>query len=516
MSSSPHSSRQSSASLTFEDWRSSNYDLIPFLEFFSQNQRRNSSINQQFLLKKSGMHQRALESIKNFTINLKSKEDALRKEISNLFEKEPSAKELDFIYDDQRVNTKMREICFLKKKIWKYSLKILNRKLAFYVSKKDQCMRFSLFFGSKMLPNNMAAQITQSFFDLSFEETELKFKIQRLEFKINSIRHEIIKSSTPLWVTDFDKFFTDLVAKASKVLDNELFYFPYIEEEVSLSRALFCTTSSANRRAIDNFICRCAHNDFQDFAERIIEFCAALAPPASLESPKDQSISLLLFFRAIMDRVYETYTNYFAPTTLYHYTEPLYKLTMTQMTLPKGMSPTGESTDFARECFLKNELYKKAAATFLCAYFTVNPIDCLFYIHTTMADIHKAAISTLVNRTPTSEELKQILGFDDLFSLFFGVLVASDVPDPFQLHAMMQKFAPKSCLSPMFDYANANLEALVLHCQKIICSHSTSAAASITSPMKSKKTTQKNDENIQQNKSIADSNKIPDIATVTN
>ena len=514
MSSSPHSSRQNSSSLTFEDWRLSNYDLIPFLDFFSQNQRRNSSISQQFLLKKTGMHQRALESLKNFTINIKSKEDSLRKEIATLSEKEPSAKGLDFIYDDQTINTKMREICFLKKKIWKNSLKILNKQLAFYVSKKDQCMRFSLFFGSKMLPNNMAAQITQNFFDLTFEDPEIKQKIKRLEQKINSIRHEIIKTSTPVWVTDFDQFFSNLVSKASHVLDNELFFFPFIDEEISFSRALFCASSSANRRAIDNFICRCAKNDFVDFPDRIIEFCAALVPPSSLESPKDQSISLLLYFRAIMDRIYETHTEYFSPTTFSNYTEPLYNLTMAQMTLPKGMSPAGEMTDLARTCFLKNHLYKNATITFLCAYFTVNPIDCLYYIHTTMADIHRAAISTLVNRTPTTEELKQILGFDDLFSLFFGVLVASDVPDPFQLHAMMQKFAPKSCLSPMFDYANANLEALVLHCKKI-CSNSI-ALSPHSSPTKAQPIQQKINENIQQNKSISDLNKIPEIATVTN
>ena len=137
------------------------------------------------------------------------------------------------------------------------------------------------------------------------------------------------------------------------------------------------------------------------------------------------------------------------------------------MTLPKGMSPPCDMEESARECFLRAPLYRKASETFLLSFFTVNPIDGLYYIHVTMSDIHRAAISALVGHEPTPDELKQILGFDDLFSLFFGVLLASDCPDPFQVHSMMKTFAPKSCLSPMFEYANANLEALVLHCGKL-------------------------------------------------
>ncbi|OHT14634.1 hypothetical protein TRFO_14932 [Tritrichomonas foetus] len=65
------------------------------------------------------------------------------------------------------------------------------------------------------------------------------------------------------------------------------------------------------------------------------------------------------------------------------------------------------------------------------------------------------------------DDSKQLLSFDDLFSLFFGTLMAADLPDIFSLAAFIDCYAPKACLSPSFEYAQANMEALVLHCVNV-------------------------------------------------
>lgn len=468
MSSSRSSRQNSFSSQTFEDWRDINSDIIPFLEFFSCNIRGSSIKNQQFILKRTAIHQRVLQSIKDLCIDLDIKEKETKKKLDDLLQKEPNSSGFDFIYDDISTNMKIRHTLFLRRLIWEENLSELRHEMTFYALKKGQSQRISQLLNSKVLPPNIAVKVTDSFLDSKFiQNPEFLKKIEKLTQKMLSLRREIQAAPLPLWVSNFSKFFSNLVHKALQVIDAELFYFPFLDDEISFMRCLFNAQNSINGRAIDNFIVRCSKNDFSDFPDRIIEFCAAMVPEESLETPKEQSVSLLLFFRAIMDRVYETNTQMFAQSPLSLKSGAIYATTMSQMTLPKGMSPAGEPDDIARDCFISNELYRSASETFLCSYFTVNPIDGLFYVHSTMTDIHKAAITTLVGRTPTQDELKQILGFDDLFSLFYGVLIASDVPDPFQLHEMMQKFSPRSCLSPMFEYANANLEALVLHCQKL-------------------------------------------------
>lgn len=468
MSSSRSSRHNSFSSQNFEDWRDANSDIIPFLEFFLCNARGSSIKNQQFLLKRTGIHQRVLQSLKDLCIVLEKKEIETKKKLDDLLQKEQKSNGMDFIYDNISVNMKIRQTLFLRKQILEENANEIRHELTFYALKRGQSQRISQLVNSKVLPSNIAVKVTDVFLDSNYvQSTGYQQKIDKLTQKMLILRREIQQAPLPLWVTDFPKFFADLVRKALEVIDTELFYFTFLDGEMSFMRYLFEVHNSLNGRAIDNFIARCAKNNFSDFPDRIIEFCAAMVPSESLETPKEQSVSLLIFFRAIMDRVYETNTKFFDQNPLSLRSGPIYATTMSQLTLPKGMSPKGEADDIARGCFMANPMFRTASETFLCAYFTVNPIDGLFYVHSTMTDIHRAAITTLVGKTPTQDDLKQILGFDDLFSLFYGVLIASDVPDPFQLHEMMQRFSPRSCLSPMFEYANANLEALVLHCQKL-------------------------------------------------
>ncbi|KAK8857843.1 hypothetical protein M9Y10_012938 [Tritrichomonas musculus] len=151
-----------------------------------------------------------------------------------------------------------------------------------------------------------------------------------------------------------------------------------------------------------------------------------------------------------------------------------------------------------RDLFLSDPMFEKAAKTINLSIFCSNPLDALYEINKALALIHKGAINNQTENSSKSQsiarineilegkihfkdtqnkevsknppvfevkdDLKQLLSFDDLFSLFFGTLLAADIPDLFDLAAFVGKFAPKICLSPPFEYAQANIEALVLHC----------------------------------------------------
>lgn len=461
----PSGRANSFSSQSFDDWRDVNFDIVQHLDFFQQQKSTNPMVLKQFQMKKTAMHQRALESLKDFNQKVSALEDAVQKNKTET-EMNPPVLQITALFDKSEDIMNVRRTLFLKMYQWKNKIKQIKKEILFYATKKAQIQRLSGFLVGKSIPSLLAIKIKDSFYDLTQEKNKYVKREPYIQHKIVSMKHNISKIPYPLWVNNYDEFFTKLVQEASEIIDPELFYFGFLPNEISFTRSLFSTTSK-NGRAIDYFIARCAEKSFSDFPDKIIDFCAALVPAQSCSTPKDQSISLLLYFRAIMDRVYETNRQMFAPSDLMERCPLIFKTMMSSMTLPRGMSPPGQPNELARECFARSPLFKKASETFLLAYFTVNPIDGLFSVHMTMSDIHNAAISTLVGREPTADELKQILGFDDLFSLFFGVLLASDCPDPFQVHSMMKTFAPRSCLSPMFEYASANLEALVIHCGKL-------------------------------------------------
>jgi hypothetical protein len=98
--------------------------------------------------------------------------------------------------------------------------------------------------------------------------------------------------------------------------------------------------------------------------------------------------------------------------------------------------------------------------------FEINPVDQLWWIHNGLALVHTAALATKLGHEPSEADLKELIGFDDLFQLFIGTFVASDVPDIFQLGRMVKTFTPKCCFSPLLDYAGANLEAFIAHCRE--------------------------------------------------
>lgn len=450
------------SSSAFDDWADINNDVLQFLTVFTMKSGGNMTLFNNFKRQRIAKHQRALEDIKNFIDMIAKEENDTKGKIRSHQMKDPNLHASSF-YDDQQDNMMSRMRVFLHCQINAKNLKFLIQKLNFLNTKKEQAYRIMNLIVEGRIPTHMVITINENFYDININN-KYTDKIKLMNKKIKEIEYRLSGAKVE-WL-DYRKFFKDLVADAMKQINQELFYFPFLDREIKFARYLF-NYPSRDGQAINLFITKRAVTDFEDFPTTIIEFCSAMVPPNLLETASEQSVSLLLFFRVIMDRIYETQTHRFDPSSLSGNMGPVYQLPLSSLTLPLKMSPVGEPNELARNVFMRNQLFSKASQTLLMSFFTVNPIDGLYYVHSAMADIHYAAVTTSVGREPTSEELKQILGFDDLFSLFFGVLVASDIPDPFQLHIMMKTFAPKSCLSPMFEYANANLEALVLHCGRV-------------------------------------------------
>ena len=127
--------------------------------------------------------------------------------------------------------------------------------------------------------------------------------------------------------------------------------------------------------------------------------------------------------------------------------------------------------DLAIGVLFRENQYFRAASMFLeQALFMPNPIDCLYFVHKTLLGIHKGAlINRMGGNSVSMNDVKQLLCFDDLFALFFGCLMATGPPttDIHYCAWMIEEFTPKESLSPSFEYAQANLEALAMHCKRL-------------------------------------------------
>ena len=452
--------------MTCEDWKKSNIELMKYLIFFSQNKNNNNLLQKNaFLLKRTAIHNRVKEDLKNFLIKINEKKNKIEKELIDSKNIE-FLKAEGFIFDEQKNNLKIRIISYLKKNSQKKYIKYLHEKKKFLNLRINQSIEIFDLLINPILSNNYVLTLSEEFFNLNPLNKKI-IQIEKLQKKIKFLQFELQNLIKPEWYQNFSLFFSNLINKFLKNINLELFYFTTIPEEISFSRCIF-NAHHKSLRPIDNFISRCASTSFSDFSERIIEFCGALIPDNVIKTSQDHSIGLLLYFRLIMDRIYENYSYFFNIDPLYTEYLSIFSFKMKTISLPKQLTFKFNENDLIRNIFEKELIFLNASQELLISYFHFNPIDSLFYIHNTMNFIHKAAISKFLGKEPSLDDLKQILGFDDLFSLFLGIFISSDLPDIYQLFNSISLFTPKTCLSPMFEYSKANLEALVLHIKKNI------------------------------------------------
>jgi hypothetical protein len=140
---------------------------------------------------------------------------------------------------------------------------------------------------------------------------------------------------------------------------------------------------------------------------------------------------------------------------------------MTDALLPPDLMPPGQGVLSLRTAFLNDRHYAEAAFAMTQAAFEINPVDQLWCIHNGMTQVHTAALAHKLGREPTPRDLRELIGFDELFQLFVGAFLASDLPDVFGLGDLIKMFTPKFCFSPLLEYAGANLEAFIAHCRHV-------------------------------------------------
>lgn len=319
------------------------------------------------------------------------------------------------------------------------------------------------------LPHKLKIDVDDEFFHNKADEiVEAEYKsINYLKVFVKRTQEEISTYTKPSWVNSLEEFLDDLVTSLKTRVDPEISYFRPIDAEVSLSRALF-NHRSPYRAKLDSIISQYSTMTSQDFVTSLVDTAQLIIPHQYSEKPFEQSIALLSIFRVLFNRFYELYPEY-----LLHPIDEcmnvvwvLRKLPAKAFPLPSDLITGDIEGKSISEVFNRDNQYHAAAQFLENAIFETNPTDVLYYLHRCLLSINKGALINRLGANPASpEDVNQLLCFDDLFSLFFGVFLASEVPDIFGINRFLNDYAPKQNLSPAFEYTQANLEALVMHCR---------------------------------------------------
>jgi hypothetical protein len=346
----------------------------------------------------------------------------------------------------------------------------LNSQLAAILHKQEDCnaLLAAISPDSNLIPSDSGFSVKREFFEIPNPVSPSQdFEVQALAHFVKTENSEISHFPPPKWSGDFPHFLDDLLQKATPHLEKSLSYACPLPEELDLSRYCYEGGNPQFRSEVDESIDRFLPDAPAEFLRWAISIALSLIPRYEQRPLTDQSVGLMMFFRVIFDRVYERRRRLWLPdphdearileqiavlpTRLHEF--PVNDLTPEELALPI-------------RTYFKSAQFFGGAAEFLSEIvFLTNPIDALYSVHRALRLINKAALlKRLANKgSATETDLKKVLGFDDLFSLLVGVVLASDVPDFFEVAKYIDAFAPKNCLSNSFEFALAAVAALSVH-----------------------------------------------------
>jgi hypothetical protein len=461
--------RPSAPDDTLEFWCRRNPAVINHLTIVSQPLSQNDLARSRFATKRAGVHKRAADDLHRFMYTIQSELNKLDESLSDLTSRNP--RPVDRLYFDRvQANFTVRQLAFAERELHESKVSECQIKRAYLIPLlKIVRDGFEIFHNPNLIPQHQLCRVEESFYIVDFKklvlkETEIQ---QRLFAYIKSQERQISSFKVPLWVTDFRAYVLVLLKEIAPDIHDDFWYFPPTHREVSLGRCFFGPDSKF-RANIDPLLGQFIKHDPARFVHEVTLCCYQLIPGRESMPAQHQSIVLLLFFRAFFDRTYERFSELFCPPC-----DPDVEKLRLLSTFPakvfelpvQMMATVGDRSLFEVLGDLPD--FRTASDWLFHSIFEANPIDTLFGVHRCLLAIHKGGlIATLGEEAANGEDADELLSVDDLFSLFFAVMLISDVPDFFYLCWFVMNFVPKNAVTPALEYVMANIEALMIHARK--------------------------------------------------
>ncbi|EAX87474.1 hypothetical protein TVAG_148410 [Trichomonas vaginalis G3] len=465
-------SESSKPRICFDDWVEAHHKLLENIEFLTQNDNNSQQSNQKFQMKRQGIHTREYNRLTNVIESLESLVHKTEQELDHQYLDDPCKNVFPY-YGVRSDNFLVRELIYLEKKRTKLRLKGMTFKLVQYNNKLLELYEVASLFTLNIIPLNTICRPLQKIFafeDFPQKESTIN-KDSRLTARINYIRSTLAKIKTPAWVSDFQSYLITVARESVLRTDSKTSYFYPTEQEIEISRALLSRPTKFSTEIETIFKELKVNSPKEPFIQSLVQIAYEWMPK-DLKTPEEMSACILILFRVGFNYVYQKYSNFFIcseeDNKISEKIEKIARRPLSDFPFPLGLMQKSDSSSCIRDVF-RNDAHFYSASQFLAlAEYESNPLDALFAVHKCLVCIHKAALINRLGVNPASlEDVNSLLCFDDLFSLFFGTAIASDISSLGRLYSFIDEYIPKQCLSPSFEYSYSNLQALILHIKNI-------------------------------------------------
>ena len=450
----------------FREWQKAHPDLVHFLtiQVPLRGLKRQSDINL-FMKKRAGVHRRYFERLNELSLRLAEDVGEIFEAVSKLRQMHVS-NATEHVFDEQKNNMLLRKAHFATTKIISMTEKFFMARSQQFKKKLEMVSKVTQLFEGNVIPSGCIVTVTESFFSAPKDDKMAAQRIEQMKLYRQHVT-EVLRDPQrqPIWKrVGYTRFFDDLVRQGMEAMD-DLSYFLPLEGEVWLSRALFGLKSKQGQK-IDAEIAKWAQNGFSDMNREIGPFLQALLKEhmKGTLGRAQESAGLMLYYRAVSDRLFETHPELFTMTDKYATLRMKHRnRSLDTLNIPESMKPA-RVAETASECFLADDSYRKAIDIANQCYFLVPPVDVLYKLDRAMLLACDVARSRLTGASCDEPgEAPDILSWDDSFSLFSEVILASDIPDMLQLRETATLMVPYKDVDVFLDAQKNNIEAFILY-----------------------------------------------------
>jgi hypothetical protein len=424
---------------SLDAWMASHQDILEYISFQTPDSPTSSA--DPFSVRRQRVHERTVGDLGKFQASLNRLGESLQRQISDFPSQLPPLK-CHFL------DTTARKFLFLKARVLKTHEHVVSKKVFALMTRLNAVRSLISLMESVLIPDDVYCCVSSSFLTMNFNVDEKKLKIRRMLARLNSWP----SPKAPVWVSNFDGFFADVIRRCESSLpDNQSVYVRTLDTDLSVPIAHHF---ARELRDIGG-------QGAVELPGTILKFCKTIIPVGF--SKRLQSLALLVTFRVVYEllecdqRVAKGYD--FSQKVI-----ELQKLPATEFSLPLFIARPGAEALTVREFFKRDPMHRGAADALTEAQWATNPFDVLFEIDAALTVIGKNARNKALAQ---ERAVGQCVAFDDMFTVFLGVFLASDLQDVGRLfegaNAMLAGFP----LSARFRYALETLEALVNYLERV-------------------------------------------------
>jgi hypothetical protein len=418
-----------------------------------------------FSLKRTSAHANAVNELLLHAQEIKRNLIRTSEALARLLE--PSRFEIDFSYDDIHSIYTVRQYIFVLKKIQAHRISFFTVRYASLEFREAVVKCLLDFFQGNTIPPGVVCAIDPRFMTFEYPTSVRTYErlLHYLQPLALTLQERVGLLQKAGWVNGFQPFFIELVKKCRA--DHDAGYVQPSDGEESLARYLF-NAHSPVRKTIDLKLKSFADQPAAAFSSHLVAFCSELMPAGANLTTGEQSVALVILFRVLFNRCYELLPQVIRPTVDVHFNVkvrdigaiPAGDFPLPWLYMPRNCDHNTPLGEIARV-----DPFFAAAAQFLFpTAFDTNPLDCLWRVHRCLLQIHKSSlIHSADGKELTVVETTKLMALDDLFSVFLMVFIGAQTPDVMPMVRLIRDFAPREGLSPSFQYAQSNVEALLIH-----------------------------------------------------